>query len=72
MPIYEWTTCQVVCDGPGCYKEAPSSESELQAQKYAREDGWLEIDGKWFCSKDCATKYKRKVAREQRARKVVR
>lgn len=47
--IYEVTHFQVVCDHPGCLNEGPQSEHESRAKSRAIEDGFVEVDGKWFC-----------------------
>lgn len=63
MPMMEWTTYQQVCDGPDCYEEADAADSESCAERNAKEAGWIEQDGKWYCSKSCASRASRAAAK---------
>jgi hypothetical protein len=66
MSFYECHVVQVICDGPGCYEQADEADSELQAKRFAREAGWVEVDDEWFCSRSCAAKAKRDAVKEAR------
>jgi hypothetical protein len=60
MPMYETEPqYNVVCDGDDCFEESAQEPTERGAEKSAREGGYEQVDGKWYCP-SCLTKAKRK------------